>query len=508
MDATQAPAGPPTLRRQAVRGLLWTGASYATRFAVQIAILAVLARLLTPSDFGLVAMVAIVVNLLALLQGAGIREALTAQRAPSQLQLSSAYWYTVASTLAVALVVALLAPVGAWFYGEPDVIPVFLLSAAAMVVSSLSAVHGGLMARAMRFRPLAVRDVLSQLMAGAVAVSLAWQGYGFYALAVQGVVAGAFQTVFVWLASRWRPSLAFDWASFRDLLSFGSHVTGYQVLQYGFRNLDQFLLGALIGPASLAFYAQASQVLRLPATAFHQVASQVMVPALSRLDDARMVGGSFLESVRLACGLSYFPIAVLFVGAREGVLLLYGPQWLRSAFLLQVFAFLMLLHMATVGTGWIFRARRVPALQTRLMLVAQPVILAGTLIGLRWGPEGVAIGVTVAAAVLLPLMHYPLRLVQLGLADFLRALSGIVAAAVAAGLAMGALRWLLVTRFADLPAAAILATLVAVGLPVYLAVLRLLDVRLWQEGRRLLADVRPGSARRAAAAAKPPEVTP
>jgi O-antigen/teichoic acid export membrane protein len=469
--------------------MVWTGGSYAVRFVVQIGLLAVLARLLTPADFGIVALVAVIVNFLALLRGAGISEALVAERSPSQVQLSSAYWYALGSTGAIALLVVLLAPVAAWLYDEPDVAPVFLISAATMVVSSLSAVHEGLMVRALRFRPLAVRDVLSQLVAGGVAVVLAWQGFGFYALAVQALVAAGFRSLFLWLASRWHPSFTFSWPELRGLLAFGSHVTGYGILEYLRRSLDQFLLGTFVGTSGLAFYTQASHVLRLPATAFNQVASRVMVPTLTRLAEPRLIRDAFLKSVRLACTVAFFPIALVFVAAREGVLILYGDQWLRTAFLLQVFAVLMVLHLATVGSGWIFRALRRPELQTRLMLVALPVVLAGFVVGLKWGAEGVAIGSTVAAFLVFPFMRVPLRLVGMTLPGYVASLAGLLAAAVLSGATMWGTRWLVHASLANPSPLLVLVLVASAGLPVYLLTVRLADAPAWREAKRLLRDL-------------------
>jgi O-antigen/teichoic acid export membrane protein len=487
-------AGPPmpprpSLRKQALGGMMWTGGSYAVRIVVQIGLLAILARLLTPADFGIVALVAVIVNFLALLRGSGISEALVAERSPTQVQLSSAYWYALGSTAVIASLVVVLAPVAGWLYDEPDVVPVFLLSAAGMVLSSLSAVHEGLMVRALRFRPLAVRDVLSQLVAGGVAVVLAWQGFGFYALAMQAVVAAGFKSLFLWLASRWHPSFTFSWADLRGLLSFGSHVTGYSVLEYLRRSLDQFLLGTFVGTSGLAFYTQASHILRLPATAFNQVASRVMVPALTRLAEPRLVRDAFLKSVRLACTVAFFPIALVFVAAREGVLLLYGDQWLRTALILQIFAVLMVLHLATVGSGWIFRALRRPDLQTRLMLVALPVVLAGFVVGLRWGAEGVALGSTVAAFLVFPFMRVPLRLVGMTLPGYVAALAPLLGAAVLSGAAMWGTRWLVLAAVPDATPALVLAVVALAGLPVYLATVRLADAPAWREALRLVRDL-------------------
>ncbi|MHB1261315.1 MAG: lipopolysaccharide biosynthesis protein [Thermoplasmatota archaeon] len=476
------------LRGQTLQGMVWTGTSYAVRFGVQMALAAFLARLLTPTDFGIVAMTSVVVTFLAFFRGQGVGQAISMEQEPTQAQLSSAFWYTLAAGILMGGVIAAVSPLAVLIYGESRVAPVFLFAGLSVALGSTAGVHGGLLSRQMRFKTLAARDITGQIVGGVVGVVLAWQGFGFYALALQSVVAAVYKSIFLWTASEWRPSFVFDWGSFRGLLKFGSNVTGFQVFNHIASNIDQFILATFLGPAELAFYRQGGMVARMPSQAYQQVATKVMLPALAKVREARQAGIAVLESTRLACGVLFLPFAAALALAAEIVVVLYGGQWDRSAFIVQAFALLAFPQILALNIGWLYKSRGRPELQLRFAFIAAPVRVASILLGMRWGLEGVVIALILSGFGLMPLLHYPLALAELRWRDVLWSLRGVLAATVAALVLMAGLRLVLIRE--GLHEVAILLACGLAGALVYAGLLWLLDRRLWREGFQFLRDMR------------------
>ena len=474
-----------SLRAATMHGMLWTGVSFGSRFFFQLAVSAILARILAPTDFGLVAMSAIVVNFLLLFRSAGLAAALQQRREVTADHFNAVFWYGLGSGSLIALLVALLAPAIALLYGEPRLVPVVALSGLTILVNSASGAHSGILARDLRFRTMGLAEIASQVLAGIAAVLLAYSGLGVYALVLQGILSGIFTTVFLWAVARWRPSFSFQSAALRELWGFGAHITGFQVVNYLYRNLDAFLVGRFLGTMSLAFYRQAYAAMRLPTQMIHQTISRVLFPALSRIED---VGGfrlAYLESVRLLAAFLFFPFAAMVVLAAPFVLALYGPNWTESILLVRLFALAGFVDVLSATTGWIFKSRGRPDLQMRLALLLYPVSIAAVIVGLRWGTLGVALAYVGVNYLVVSIWPAAFRLAGLTLAAVLRALAGVILATVIA------MAWMLGGLLLALSGGLhnpflLLACVGSLGALVYVAVLWVADRRLLREARASL----------------------
>ncbi len=243
--------------RRSVRGGAATVAAQATAFAVNTGATMILARLLTPADFGLVAMVRALMGLPAIFRDLGL-STVTVQRAHlTHEQVSGLFWTNVLVSSLLTVLVALLSPAVAWFYGEPRLVWITSALGLVFLLEGLTAQHLALLRRHMAFTSLAGIQVGASLIGVLVGLAAAWQGLGYWALVMMSLGTSATSMVLAWVLYRWRPAFRFPLREMRALLAFGSNITGFNLLNYFARNLDNVLIGKVWGPSPLGLYAKA-----------------------------------------------------------------------------------------------------------------------------------------------------------------------------------------------------------------------------------------------------------
>ena len=474
------------LKAKALTGINWSVLSQVGRQALSFIIGVVLARLLSPREFGLLAMVTVISGFALSFMELGFGAALVQRQDAREEHLSSVFWVNVISGLVMTLLFAAAAPLVARFYGEPLLLPLTLLLATNFVIYAFSIVQRVLMVKALDFRALAVVEVGSVAVAGAVAVAMAVAGLGVWSLAANYLLATVVATALFWGLGRWRPERAFEWGAVKDLLGFSSHYLGTKTLSYWTRNADNLLIGRFIGSSALGLYSKAYAVLMLPLLNVSRTVERVMFPSLSTIQDDRpRVKRVFLRMAR-AVALVTFPVFTgMAVVAEPFVLGVFGAQWAGMIPLVQVLCVLGVAQSVIRLDGNLYLSQGRADLQFRVNLFVQGVIIAGIVAGLRWGVMGVAVGLTVASLATAYLrLHFAGRLVGLSFWELLRALGGTFWSAVAMALLVFGLDVALLASWSPV---ARLAIEVPFGVAVYAALVHAFDVGAYEEVRDLLA---------------------
>jgi O-antigen/teichoic acid export membrane protein len=379
------------LAGHSVRGGAATLINQGGQFAMKLGSTMVLARILVPADFGLLAMVTAVTAFAFTFQDMGLSMA-TIQRAKlNHRQVSTVFWVNVGLSAAFALLTAGLAPLVAWFYREPRLVRVTIVLASSFVLGGLSIQHRALLKRQMRFGALAAAEITGTAFGVAAAVVSAFLGAGYWSLVVLQVAAAFATTVASWIVCGWRPGLPARRSGVRSMLFFGGHLTGYQLLRRVVQNLDKILIGRFWGAHSLGFYAKAFQLLQLPTRQINTPIMNVAIPALSRVqDEPARYRGLYLRAVKLVAMLTMPPIAAMIVLSREVIELILGPQWVGATRIYMILALAAFIQPVANTNGWVM----VSSNQTRRLaiwgLIATPLLALSYVAGLRWGPVGVA----------------------------------------------------------------------------------------------------------------------
>jgi PST family polysaccharide transporter len=414
------------LRRRSVSGAFVTLLTQWLKFLLHVGSLYVLARILTPGDFGLIGMVTAVTGLILHFKDMGLSMATVQRDQVSHAQVSTLFWINVVLSGAIALITALVAPLIAKFYDEPRLTWIALALAGGIFVSGFALQHVALLSRQMRFRTLAVVEVTSQAAAVAAALILAVMGAGYWALVAQQLVlAGAF-VAGVWIASPWRPGPPGRGSGVRPMLRFGGNLTGFGIVNYFARHLDDVLIGRVWGAESLGLYAKAYGLLLMPLRQINAPVSQIAVPTLSRLQDqpARF-RRYYLEALRLIA-LACMPlIALLWVLSREIVLLVLGPQWTGAAELFSIMAVAAFVQPVLNTSGWVYVSLGQTGRMARWGALFALLYCLSFVAGLPWGARGVALAYTVAVYLLaLPGMWAAFRFSPIRMATAGRAVVG------------------------------------------------------------------------------------
>lgn len=380
------------LRGRAVRGGVTTVVGQGAQFIIQMTSTIVLARLLTPDDFGLVGMVTVVMGFIALLRELGLSQATVQRDHITHTDISTLFWLNIAAGVILALVTAALAPILAWFYGDHRLTRVALVLATGFIFSGVATQSGALLRRQMRFTALTIADLTALVTAVGAAIFLAARGGRYWAIVAQMMIFSASQATMVWILSGWRPGRPALTPRVREMLTFGANLVGFDLLNYFARNADNFLIGWRWGQTALGLYSKAYGLLLQPLRQINSPVSAVAIPLLSRLatepDRYRRAYRSATDIVNLA---TMPGIAVLIVTSDWIVAVVLGPRWMEASHIFVYLGFASLVQPLANSTGWLFVSQARTGEMARWGLYSSPLITLSFVIGLPWGPRGVAI---------------------------------------------------------------------------------------------------------------------
>jgi len=476
-----------------VRGLLWQFLGRGTLQISQLLVVVLLARLLTPSEYGIAGMVLVVISFEPLIAGTGLASALIQRPVITELDKSTVFWTNAAVGLLACLIGVAASPLVADFYGNAQVAPLFAAVSVVFLVSSLSSVQANLLIREMNFRSLELRTMAATVVGAAVAIGLAVAGGGAWALITQQLAVYTVSLVLLTGFSRWRPRLMFSRQTLRELRSFGSHASGTILMNQLTYNTDNVLIGRVLGASALGLYTFGYSLIMLPVTRIASPLVQVLYPVFSRIqDDLPRLSSLWLRSLRMMAAITLPAMLGLIVVAPEAIDVVFGHRWHNATPIVQI--------LATVGIAIAIQNLNGIVLQaqgkTRLVFRYSCVLFGGGLIsfivGLQWGIVGVA-GCFAAVNVFVQpaYLHLTARSMGIDLGQCARALSGVVQATIVAMAAALVIRGLLVTDGA--PAALRLVATIAAAAALYACAL------LWR-APDVVSELRDLRGRRSAAA--------
>jgi O-antigen/teichoic acid export membrane protein len=384
------------LKQQAVQGAAATGVSQACCYFLRFGSTIVLARLLTPADFGLIAMASAVIAFLSYGGDFGLSQATIQKPDVTHSQLSALFWTNVALGILLAVATAASAPLLAWFYNEDRLVWITYALATAFVFKGLTVQHHAILTRMMRFKALAVVQIVSILAGVILAVFAALFGLGYWSLVMLYLGTQFISLVAVWGLCDWRPGIPRDRAGVGQMLTFGGNLTAFNFMTALTRHLDQILIGGRWGAHQLGLYTKAFQLVLVPLGQIFMPLGNVVVPALSRLqDDVPRYRRYYGKIISLLAYTTMPVLVVIGVMAEEIVLLVLGSKWQESAVILQVLCIAAFGRPIVYASHWVCISTGKAKRLAQWGLISTPLICASFLIGLPWGPVGVALAYTV-----------------------------------------------------------------------------------------------------------------
>ena len=395
-----APTVPAGLGAAASRGVVVTLGTQAGRLLLQMAGLVVLARLLAPADYGLVAVVAVLVGLGELLRDAGLSSAAVQARVLSTGQRDNLFWLNTAAGLLLAVLLCAAAPLVALGFGNDRLPPVTMALSATFLLNGAATQYRAMLVRQLRFVALAASDIAGQVAGLVLGIALAAQGAGFWALVAQQLAQGAVALLLLLVTSRWLPGWIDRTASIRPLLRYGLPLLGAQLLNYLAGNVDTLTIGARFGPVPVGLYDRVFQLVRTPLLQLQAPSTRVALPVLARLQTQEKRFADFVcfgqRSLLTVIGGLF---AVLFAQAPAVVLVVLGPRWIPAMPIFRLLLVAGFFQAATYAVYWVFLAKGLTRSQFRYALVTRPLMAGLVVAGSLWGVTGVAMAYAIAAAV-------------------------------------------------------------------------------------------------------------
>jgi len=410
------------LKGRSVRGGAIMVFSQGCRFVLQTGSTVVLARLLTPADFGLIAMVAAVTNFAILFKDLGLSDATIQKGGINHGQISTLFWINSGLGLFISVIIVSLAPVVAWFYDDPRLTPVTMVLGSTFVFGGLAVQHQAMLRRHMRFFAIGLVDIVSMSVGVAAAITAALLGAGYWSLIIMHMAIAIATTVGIWIACPWLPGLPRRAVGVKKMLAFGSNLTAFSIVNYFARNADNILIGKFIGAAALGFYSKAYGLLMLPIRQLRSPLVSVGLPGLSRLqDDAERFKNYYLKMVQLLA-FTCIPMALLLaVHSDRVIVLVLGQQWEAAASIFRILAFAAVIQPLVSTYGMIMISSGHAHRYFKLGVMTSTVYVISFVLGLPWGATGVALSYTVANYVLLiPILLYAFSGTSISVRDFFR----------------------------------------------------------------------------------------
>lgn len=391
-------------------GLLWsfleTGGSKAISFFVFL----ILARLLEPDAFGLLALALVFVSLLETLVDQGFGDAIVQRSSLEEEHLDTAFWANLGLGALIALLVLLAAPVASSLFGEPELASVLRWMSLAFILQALSGVQSALLRRELKFRHLSIRTLLAQLAGGIVAIMMAFQGFGVWSLVGQQLTQYSTGAIILWQVCGWTPRLTFSRAHFSDLWTFGIHIVGAKLLNFVNRKSDDLLIGAFLGATSLGYYTVAYKILRSLTSLLGSVAARVAFPVFSRLqNDIATLRRAFLSGIRYVTMVAFPLFTGLALLAHEIIPLFLGDKWTPSIPILHVLAWIGLIHPPLFLNDSVFLAIGKPAWRLKLTALNAVTNFIGFAIAVQFGVVAVAAAYVIRAYLVAPIPILILR---------------------------------------------------------------------------------------------------
>jgi len=378
-----------------------TAVAQGVQFALTLGSTMILGRLVTPEEYGLVNMVWTVMGFLRIFKEAGLSTATVQREAITHAQVSNLFWINVTVSGLISLLVAATAPVIAWFYREPRLIGITIALSATFFLAGSAVQHLALLSRQMRFKAIAIIQVGSMLAGIVVGIGMAWLNYGYWSLVGLNLTTGLVALVMTWLASRWRPQFFTRQSGTRPMLHFGANLTAGAFFYSIARGLDGLLIGRFYGAVSVGLYSRAAAMLARPLEQLLCPIEAVLIPMFSRLQNQpKRYRRNFLQVYEAIALASFLFTGMFFALAHPLTLVVLGPKWEKAAIIFAGFTFAALQYSLTGSATWLFASQGRGRDSLLANSIISIIVVASFIVGLPYGPAGVAIAYSASCLVL------------------------------------------------------------------------------------------------------------
>ena len=402
-----------SLKKKTVSGVKWTTISTIGVNILQLIQLAILARLLDPSAFGVMAIVMVIVGFSQAFLDMGISNAIIHKQEITQEQLSTLYWVNVIAGVLIFVVMCGVAPFVASFYHQTELTNLIILLGTTFLIQPFGQQFMVLWQKELRFKEIARIDIINKFITLIVTVWFAYDGYGVYSL-VYGAIAGSIvQTAqFMQLGFKeHKPRLIFNLSNIKEFLNFGAYQMGERTINYFNYQIDAILIGKLLGMEALGIYNIAKNLIMKPAMVFNPIITKVTFPVMAKIqNDVLRLKEVYLKTMNYLSSVNFLAYAFIFIFAHDIVLLLFGMKWLPAVPIVKILSVWGALRSTGNPVGSLLLAKGKANWGFFWNLGLFFYVPSGIYIGSYWGLEGVSWGLVILAfSLIIPNWYFLVR---------------------------------------------------------------------------------------------------
>ena len=332
-----------SLKEKTVKGVIWSAVDRFSAQGIQFVFSILIARLLVPEDYGVIAMLNIFLAVSQTFIDSGFGTALIRKIDRTETDFSTVFYFNIAVAVFFYLGLFFAAPAIANFYNTPLLVPVTRVTAINLVIGSLSGIHNAKLSIEIDFKSRAKVSVVSAVLTGAVGLWMAYSGYGVWALVVQTVFAGIIRTIMLWIIVKWYPKLVFSWKSFKEMFSFGSKLLVSGLLDTIYNNIYPLVIGKVFSPTTLGVYSKANSLAQFPSSNITSVLHSVTFPVLSTIQNEEdRLAAAYKRFLRIAAFVVFPLMMGLSAVADPFIRLALTDKWEGAIYLLQIICFCMM----------------------------------------------------------------------------------------------------------------------------------------------------------------------
>ncbi|MBR4729871.1 MAG: lipopolysaccharide biosynthesis protein [Prevotella sp.] len=331
------------LKKQTVHGVMWSAVQRFSTQGIQFVTTIIMARMLTPSDYGVVGMLDIFIAILSVFVDSGFINALTRKQDRTHTDICTVFFFNIGISLIAYCILFLIAPLVASFYSIPELCIILRLLGLIIIIDSFAAVQMTLMIINLNFKIQTKISIISLIISGAIGIILAYNNYTYWALVIQSLLYGIISTSLYWYYSTWRPSLIFSKQSFKEMFSFGSKILVTSLINTTYGNLYSLVIGKVFSANILGNYSRANAYANFPSSNLTSILQRVTYPVLCKLqDDKTLLSDAYRKLIRTSAFIIFPLMTGLSALSNPFIIIILGVKWSLCAVMLQIICFALM----------------------------------------------------------------------------------------------------------------------------------------------------------------------
>ncbi len=377
-----------SLKNKTISGIFWSAIDSFSGQGITFIVGIILARLLTPQEFGLIGMLTIFISISEAFINSGFSQALIRKKDCTEVDYSTVFYFNLTAGVALFLILFIAAPMIASFFNEPQLKPLVKVLSLSLIISSFTVIQRTTLTKRIDFKLQTKISVIAALGSGGIGIGMAYTGFGVWSLVFQTLSKQSINSLLLWLWNRWRPMLTFSIESFKELFSFGSRLLASGLIDTIYRNIYYLVIGKYFSAQELGYFTRAQMFKDLPSKNLNSVMSRVTYPVLAQIQDnpAKLKAG-YKKMIKSIMYISMTLMAGLAATAEPLVITLIGDEWKPAIIYLQLLTFTGMmypLHSINLNMLQVLgRSDLFLRLEIIKKIIAIPVILIGIIYGIK-----------------------------------------------------------------------------------------------------------------------------